>query len=179
LLYKTEKDISVLSALFLRYLDLSLGVCTKYLKDSEKAKDAVMDVFEQLPRKLRQHEIGNFRSWLYVVLKNHCLMQLRSSRNGKIIPLEDNYMQSAEAMHPDTDTREKEYELDKLRGCIENLTGTQKQSVTLFYLENKCYKDISAITGFDFNKVRSLIQNGKRNLKLCMESKENNTVKNE
>jgi RNA polymerase sigma-70 factor (ECF subfamily) len=43
----------------------------------------------------------------------------------------------------------------------------------LFYLEQKCYKDIADLTGYDLNKVKSAIQNGKRNLKICMERKEN------
>jgi RNA polymerase sigma-70 factor (ECF subfamily) len=59
-----------------------------------------------------------------------------------------------------------------LEKCIETLGDEQKQCVKLFYLQEKCYKEITESTGFDMNKVKSYIQNGKRNLKICMEKNE-------
>jgi RNA polymerase sigma-70 factor (ECF subfamily) len=67
------------------------------------------------------------------------------------------------------DEPEMEANLSKLEKCIDHLMAEQKDCVKLFYMEQKCYKEIVEITGFDDNKVKSYIQNGKRNLKLCME----------
>ncbi|HEY0653572.1 MAG TPA: sigma factor-like helix-turn-helix DNA-binding protein, partial [Chryseosolibacter sp.] len=64
---------------------------------------------------------------------------------------------------------EIESNLRKLEGCIETLPEEQRQCVKLFYLQKKCYKEITELTGFELNKVKSYIQNGKRNLKICME----------
>jgi RNA polymerase sigma factor (sigma-70 family) len=168
-LYKERQTISILADLYQRYLEMVYAVCLKYLKDTERSKDAVMDVFESLPAKVLKHDILNFRSWLYVLVKHHCLMLLRSSSNGMFTPLEEAHMQNGEMMHPDDDGHEKEWQIEKLKNCIAKLGDAQKQSITLFYLDNKCYKDISEITGLEWDKVRSLIQNGKRNLKICME----------
>jgi RNA polymerase sigma-70 factor (ECF subfamily) len=57
-----------------------------------------------------------------------------------------------------------------MEGCLGKLPDRQQQSVRLFFLEEKCYKEISESTGYSLNEVKSYIQNGKRNLKNCMEA---------
>lgn len=168
-LYRARHDMSTLVDLYQRYIEMVYAVCLKYLKDTETSKDAVMDVFESLPAKILKHDIVNFRSWLYVLVKHHCLMQIRSTSRHIFTELQEPHMQNGEMMHPDNDGQEKEWQIDRLKNCIEKLGDAQKQSITLFYLDNKCYKDIAVITGLEWDKVRSLIQNGKRNLKICME----------
>jgi hypothetical protein len=39
-------------------------------------------------------------------------------------------------------------------------------------LDGKCYNEIVSQTGMDWNRVRSLVQNGRRNLKICMDKNE-------
>lgn len=152
-----------------------MGVCFKYFKDTERSKDAVMDIFEELVKKLPLHEIENFKGWLHTLAKNHCLMQLRSPKNLKTNEFTGNeFMQSAENTHLTNEAFEKEENYKKLEDCVQTLPHEQKQSIELFFLQNKCYNEIADITGHDWNKVRSYIQNGKRNLKLCMEEKQNN-----
>lgn len=169
--YQQSKDLKVLAHLYQRYLDLLFGVCLKYMEDRELAKDAVMEIFEELTVKLLRHEIGNFKGWLYTLAKNHCLMQIRSSSRVKVRPFDPEIMQTAEDWHL-SDKMEKEARLDHLSDCIETLSADQKTVVSLFYLENKSYKEIELITGHDWNKVRSLVQNGRRNLRLCMQRQE-------
>ena len=166
--FKSTGDMSVLAALYQRYMDLAYAVAIKYLKDSEASKDAVMEVFEELIEKLKKHEVNNFKSWLYVLVKNHCLMKLRSSSRNKSVLLDENGMQLKEDLHHEDDS-EKEWQLQQMSDCIGKLAAEQKQTIELFYLRQKCYKEISEVTGLDWNKVRSLIQNGRRNLKICME----------
>lgn len=167
-LYRQSLQQDHLVQLFLRYNDLVYGTCVKYLGEQEGAKDAVMNIYHELVGKVKQHKIDNFKSWLYVVTKNHCLMQIRKNKKHANVSLEVNIMQSEDFSHLEN-ILEKERQLEKLSGCIEKLNKEQKQTVRLFYLENKCYNEITAITGFDWNKVRSLVQNGRRNLKNCME----------
>lgn len=160
-----------LSSLYQRYMDLVFGVCLKYFKDAERSKDAVMDIFEELNNKLRQHEVENFKGWLHVLARNYCLMQLRSPRNMKTTEFNANFMQSAENTHLNGEAVEKETNFVKMEQCLETLPREQQETVKLFYLENKCYNEIAEITGHEWNKVRSYIQNGRRNLKICMEGK--------
>lgn len=166
--YRQNGDLQVLASLYQRYMELVYGVCLKYLADTELAKDAVMQVFEALVEKLKKHEVDNFKSWLYTLAKNHCLMQLRSQKNKKTVALPPELMQSGEELHLNG-ALQKEAEFKKLERCLQTLSAEQQQTVQLFYLQQKCYNEIVEQTGLDWKKVRSLIQNGRRNLKICME----------
>jgi RNA polymerase sigma factor (sigma-70 family) len=167
-LYKQTLDTEVLGALYQRYMELVFGVCYKYLKERETARDAVMAVYEEIAEKLKKHEVDNFKSWLYTVAKNHCLMQLRSPRHLKTREFTGELVQNEENVHLNGEL-EKEENFQKLEKCLQGLSKDQEQTVRLFYMEQKCYKEISEITGHDWNQVRSFIQNGRRNLKICMD----------
>jgi RNA polymerase sigma factor (sigma-70 family) len=168
--YKSSGDLKVLGDLYQRYMELVYGVCMKYLQDSEKAKDSVMQIFEELVLKLKKHEVENFKSWLYQLAKNHCLMQLRTPRNLKTVEIPDSLMQSEENVHLNG-VFEKEESFKKLEYCLGTLTEEQRNVVKLFYLDGKCYNEIVELSGMEWNQVRSFIQNGRRNLKICMESR--------
>ena len=169
--YRSSSDLKIVAQLYQRYLDLLYGVCLKYLGEPETAKDAVMDIFEELAQKLLKHQIEHFKGWLYTLAKNHCLMKLRSSGKTKVRPFDPDHMQTAEELHL-KDKIEQEERFDQLSACIEALPPDQRTAIQLFYLQNKCYKEIETETGMGWNKVRSHIQNGRRNLKICMDSKE-------
>lgn len=149
-------------------MDLLYGVCLKYMKDNEVAKDCVMQIFEELIVKLRKHEVEHFKAWLYQVARNYCLMQLRSAKNAKTVELQDFHVQSEDFVHLNG-VMEKEENLAKLEDCILKLPADQQKMVKMFYLEGKCYNEIVKETGQEWNQVRSHIQNGRRNLKICME----------
>ena len=144
-------------------------LCLKYFKEPETAKDGVMQIFEELVSKLKKHEVDNFRAWLHQVAKNLCLMQLRTPKNLKIVEMKTEFVQSEENVHLNG-MLEKEENFKKLEYCLGQLTRDQQEAVRLFYLEGKCYNEIVEITGQEWNQVRSFIQNGRRNLKICMES---------
>ena len=169
--YKLHGELSDLGELFTRYQSLVYGVCLKYLKDRDESKDAVMQLFEKLIQTLKNHEVDNFKSWLYVTTRNHCLMQIRSRKGKFTQEFSSEVMENQLLLHPE-DEPELEGNLTKLEKCIETLINEQKQCIQLFFLEEKCYKDIAHLTGFDLNQVKSFIQNGKRNLKICMERNE-------
>ena len=162
--------MEVLGILFMRYSDLLYGVCLKYLKEPASSRGAVTDIFEELVQKLKKHEVGNFKSWVYTVAKNHCLMNLRSRKNIKLAEIQPDIMHSPDELHLNG-MMEKEAEFKNLEDCLQTLSDEQKTAVEMFYLQNKCYKEIEATTGLEWNKIRSYIQNGRRNLKICMEKK--------
>jgi RNA polymerase sigma-70 factor (ECF subfamily) len=144
------------------------GVCLKYFKESERSKDAVMQIFEELIVKLKRHEVENFKSWLYQLAKNHCLMQLRTPRNLKTVEVSDSLVQNEETTHLNG-VMEKEENFQRLEYCLTTLSEDQRKAIQLFYLEGKCYNEIVELMGQEWNQVRSFIQNGRRNLKICME----------
>ena len=167
-------DLEVLGELYSDYMHLVYGVCLKYLKNRDESKDAVMQIFEKLIVEIPKQQIENFKNWLYVVTKNYCLMQLRTKKTiaGKskewmtesII-----FMENIPALHPiDDDEPDIDKELEK---CIEKLKGEQKECILMFYYENRCYNEIALNLNLDEKKVKSHLQNAKRNLKICLEEK--------
>ncbi len=166
--YQQSGDLEVLGVLYNRYMHLVFGVCFNYFKDEELSKDAVMQIFEELVVKLKVHQVQNFKSWLHVLSRNHCLMALRKSSKNQMVSLEDNFVENDDFVHLDIDDA-KETQLTVMEKCMETLPDEQRKSVDLFYLQEKCYKEVADITGYDLLKVKSYIQNGKRNLKICIE----------
>jgi len=168
--YKQSGDLEVLGKLYQPHMDLVYGVCVKYLKETEAAKDAVMAIFEELIIKLKKHDVDNFKGWLHTLAKNYCLMQLRSAKNIKTSEFDPENVQLTENVHLNG-IMEKEEHLQQLNECLQSLSPEQKTVVELFYLQRKCYKEIESITGVEWNRIRSHIQNGRRNLKICMDRK--------
>lgn len=166
--YKSYGDLQVLGNLYKNYMPLVYGVCLKYLKNPEHSQDAVMQIFEQLIDKLKNHEVKNFKSWLYVLTRNFCLMELRKSKKVITVNIEDTFVESDTLLHHD-DTETKESRLLLMEACLETLVDEQRETLQLFYLEQKCYAEVADKTGYELKKVKSYIQNGKRNLKICIE----------
>jgi RNA polymerase sigma-70 factor (ECF subfamily) len=166
--YKLTGDVNWAGVLYTRYTSLVYGVCLKYLKDREASKDAVMQLFEKLTVSLLDHEVQHFKSWLYVTARNHCLMQLRAKKGKYTEEISPLLMETSTEVHLE-EQDELESNLGKLEQCIEKLAHEQKACVKMFFLQEKCYKDITILTGYELSKVKSFIQNGKRNLKICME----------
>ena len=129
-----------------------------------------MQIFEELIVKLKKHEVENFKSWLYQVAKNYCLMQLRTPKNLKTVELPSSLVQSEQDVHLNG-VLEREENFKKLESCLATLSEDQRKAVQLFYMEGKCYNEIVEMMGQDWNQVRSFIQNGRRNLKICMEKR--------
>jgi len=171
--YINSGNLDVLGELYARYMHLVYGVSLKYFKDRDDAQDAVMFIFEKLIDDLPRHEVRNFKSWLYVLTKNHCLMEIRTrkSANQRLegLKIEQEFMESLDEMHPID--REDEIIEEALKKCIEKLKSEQKQCIELFYYQKLCYQEIAEKLRLDEKKVKSFLQNGKRNLKICLEGK--------
>lgn len=165
-LYKKSESSDIIGEYYKRYGHLVMGTAMKYLKNQQNAEDLVMTLFEKLPGKLKTHTVQNFKSWLYMVTKNECLMLLR--KKGY---LTTELTKELEASN-DTELRiEKEEQLQALESAIEELKDEQRSCIKLFYLESKSYQEITELLKLDIKKVKSAIQNGKRNLKINLEGR--------
>ena len=165
--YYNENDNEWLGILLQRYTMLLLGVCMKYLKNEEDAKDSVQQVFLKVINDLPKYKVEYFKSWLYMVAKNHCLMRLRDKGKYNV---EINEQVLAAADEPGNSAAiEKEYHLSTMEQALQLLNDEQKVCVSLFYLQKQTYQQIAGSTGFSTMQVKSHIQNGKRNLKLQMQ----------
>ena len=168
-----EKDNQWLGVLLPRYTLLLFGVCMKYLKNEEEAKDSVQQIFLKAISELHKYQVDYFKSWIYMVAKNHCLMKLRDRPGKNTTDITENTggVMSEEELDSKFRHLEKDRTLDLMGTALEELSDEQKQCVTLFYLEKKSYQAIADSTGFSVLKVKSYIQNGKRNLKILLDKK--------
>jgi RNA polymerase sigma factor (sigma-70 family) len=171
--YFSSGNLKIIGELYKKYTHLVFGVCLKYLKNEEKSKDAVMEIFESLIEKLKIHKVTNFKSWLYTVTKNHCLMLIRSDSSYHKLKdrifhnfMSEN-MELRDQMHPLFED-EQEFLIEHLGKALNKLKKEQGNCIRLMYLENKSYREIADITGYSMKEVKSYIQNGKRNLKNYM-----------
>lgn len=174
--FKASGDMQLLGQLYEPYMELVYGVCLKILKDQAAAEDAVMNIFEELIRKVPKHDIGNFKSWLHVLSKNHCLMALRKNGKMKMQALSPELMQLQDQLHPIFEG-EDNGQLENLGPCLQALKEKQKQCIELFYYQGKSYQEIASLIGEEVGRVRSYIQNGRRNLKICMEKKNEKSIR--
>ena len=173
--FQENHDLEILGELYHRYIDMVMGLCLKYLKNVPDSEDAVMEIFELLIKRLPNHQVDNFKSWLYRVSGNYCLDLLRKQKRVDDKEKEFQLMQSQqsdrlihEAMSSELD--HDEVLLQTMESCIEQLNERQQLSVRLFYLEKKSYDDVAQQMGITWSQTRSFIQNGRRNLKKCMEN---------
>ncbi len=167
---KSGKRNLAMGELYKRYSHLMFGVGLKYLKRKEEAEDILMTVFEKLESKIIKSDIKNLKNWLYTIIKNECLMKLRKTNRltadvetALLFKADDSAIQLKAVQL-------KEEKYTTLEHAITQLKDQQKQCIHLFYLKDKCYDQIVITTGFDLKKVKSYIQNGKRNLKLILEN---------
>ncbi len=170
-LYRQTGELAYIGKLYKEYTPLVYGVCLKYLQNPEDSQDAVMQIFEKLLKETPIQNITNWSAWLYVVARNHCLMILRKKKlptlgleKGNL----ENRMELSENLHFTEDAESKTQELHK---ALEKLPSEQETCMRLFFFEEKTYKEIVELTGYEMQKVKSHLQNGKRMLKILMEKK--------
>lgn len=169
--FYNDRNNHWLGILLERYTLLLYGVSMKYLKNEDEAKDAVQQVFLKAITELHKYPVQYFKSWLYMVAKNHCLMRLRQKQGKISSDISDEQIADINDPLEKHQHVEKDKKLQLMNDSLEDLSAEQKQCVTLFYLEKKSYQQISDETGYTVMQVKSYIQNGKRNLKLLLEKK--------
>lgn len=158
-----------LGILYQRYGHLVIGLCLDYLKDKEEAKDATMDIFEKVTLKVCKQPIETFKAWLFYTSRNHCIDKLRKRIREREKNLEIKPERFVESVGEDRPLSEER--LSELPAALAALPAEQATCVKLFYLKGKSYAEVADATGYDLKKVKSYLQNGRRNLRIQLEKK--------
>jgi RNA polymerase sigma factor (sigma-70 family) len=171
--FHQDQDNQWLGILLQRYTLLLFGVCMKYMKNEEEAKDCVQQIFLKALTELKKYKVDYFKSWLYMVAKNHCLMKLRGKQGKNTTDIQENLVSVIMEEEQEEKIRhiEKNQRLELMNQAIGELSEEQRCCIMLFYLEKKSYNEISEHTGFTLLQVKSYIQNGKRNLRILLDKK--------
>lgn len=171
-LYNETGKSDYFGELYNRYIPLLYGLCLKYLQDEVKAQDAVMQMFEDLLPKLSRYEIREFRTWIYSVAKNHCFQLLRKENLEIATDFDQQFVESYDILHLlDKEEASDDARTKALKHCMEKLPEPQQRCILSFFMEEMSYADIMEQTGYQLKSVKSYIQNGKRNLRSCIEKK--------
>jgi RNA polymerase sigma factor (sigma-70 family) len=173
--YKLHQDKECVGELYKRYTGFTYSICYKYFGDSEKSREAALEIFEELIDKLLVHDIQNFKSWLHTVARNYCLLTFRSKKyESQFIDnykkYQNDFMEQDKVLYPDYQLKEEN--IAELEKCINQLKPEQRNCIELFYLQDKSYVETAKITGYTMNEVKTYLQNGKRNLKILMSKKD-------
>lgn len=167
-MFKDTGKTEFFHQLYERYIPLIYGLCLKYLQNTEEAEDAVIDIYENLSQRIQDYEIKIFKNWLYSVVKNHCFYILKKNKKGIIVNFDSQLVESEPVLYLLNENKDEDREnaLDK---CLEKLPEPQRVALGKFFYEDKSYAEIVDETGYNLKSVKSYIQNGKRNLKICIE----------
>jgi len=169
--FYSDHDPEWLGILLPRYTLLLLGVCMKYLKNEEEAKDCVQQIFLKAITELKKYRVDYFKSWIYMVAKNHCLMKIRDTHGKMPVELTERYLSTTDEPGETESLLQSDDAIEHMAEALKELSQEQQQCVTLFYLQKNSYQQISEKTGFTMMQVKSYIQNGKRNLRIMIEQK--------
>jgi RNA polymerase sigma factor (sigma-70 family) len=169
--YKQSTNSWYAGELFRRYTQLITAVAYNYMQNEVETEDVVMEVFEIILRDLQHHEVNNFKTWVYSVTKHHCLKKLRKD-SKEVVDVENALRHIAVDEAPKTEAVRLEERIEQLEQAVTKLSLEQKKCIELFYFKQKSYKEVSDLTGYSVNEVKSYLQNGKRNLKGYLEKAE-------
>ncbi|HTL83492.1 MAG TPA: sigma-70 family RNA polymerase sigma factor [Bacteroidia bacterium] len=172
-MYRSSGEKAIVGELYTRYAHLIFGVCLKYFRDKELARDAVLQLFEKMFDVLKRNEPENFKAWILFVARNHCISELRK-RNVEDERMENFKHDEKAVVEGEVDEEvllKKEERLLHLEHAVKELGEEQRKCIELFYFREKSYEEIVEITGYTDKQVKSYLQNGKRNLKLILENK--------
>lgn len=103
-----------------------------YLKNEEEARDAVLEIFGNLPEWLEKYEIRNLANWLHTIIKNHCLKHPGKYPSGRHyslqeLPLSDYADEADEEINP--------VEIQKLDNALTRLNDPRRICIEMFYFE--------------------------------------------
>lgn len=166
--YKVDADMDAVGLLYKRYSVLVYGLSYKYLRHEESAKDAVNDIFLLILEKSVNYDVTFFKTWLYTLSKNY-LMRVNQKEKSAVFTDFENKLEKFMENEEDETLYIQDVKEASLREAISNLNDEQRICIEQFYLNKKSYSEVAEITGLDLNKVKSNIQNGKRNLKLYLD----------
>jgi RNA polymerase sigma factor (sigma-70 family) len=167
--YYADGNTRWLGLLLNRYTLLLFGVSMKYLRNEDEAKDAVQYVFLKALMEIPKYKVTWFKSWIYMVTRNHCLMMLRNK--GQVRSLEEHHQHLKDENTERSTLEEREILLKRMDEAVNELNEEQRRCITMFYLQKLSYQEIVDQTGYSLLQVKSYIQNGKRNLKIILQKR--------
>ena len=129
--------------------------------DREGADDLVQDTLERAVRKFHLWRPGDLRAWLFSIMHNVFVNQLKARRIAPDMEVDDSFA----APTPGA-TRSDILDLQRALGT---LAPEQREVVLLVALEDMSYADVSRALGIPMGTVMSRLSRGRERLRRAMD----------
>ena len=164
-----QSNAELFDSLYSEYRKMVMTICRGYMKgDIELASDLTQDVFINVWNSISKfRNDASYKTWIYRITVNTCLLQIRSERKKVNVPIEEALEKSDVT---DVSQTENEQALYQAIGKLEAV----ERLMIMMVLEELPQEDIAQIMGITENnlrvkihraktKLKNLIENGKRN----------------
>ena len=129
--------------------------------DREGADDLVQDTLERAVRKFHLWRPGDLRAWLFSIMHNVFVNQLKARKIAYEVEIDDNF-----AAPIPTATPMDLMDLDRALGLI---SPEQREVVLLVALEDMTYAEVARALGVPIGTVMSRLSRGRERLRRLMD----------
>ena len=150
-------DQAAMAELYDRYSSIVYSVALRVLQDTGTAEDVLQDTFIMLWSNPGAFDAsrGNMAAWLAVIARNRAIDQLRRRRpesdmEGVVVSVEPDMASDAERSRA----------MEKVRGVLEAMPGTQRSALEMAYFEGLTHAEIAEKTGEPLGTVKTRIRAG-------------------
>lgn len=138
------------------------GVCLRYCRNYDEAKDILQDGFIKVFEKIAQFgQRGSFEGWIRRIMINTALERFRKNSHTltmeKLPDIVDN---------EELEENEIEFSMDELLGYVQKLPERYRMVFNLYVFEEMSHKEVAEIMGItegtsksDLSRARSILQN--------------------
>jgi RNA polymerase sigma-70 factor, ECF subfamily len=164
-----NNDNEIYAEIVKRYQEKLLRYASYLVKDEEKAADVVQSTLIKAYVNLNSFNTSKkFSSWIYRITHNEAMNIVKKYK--KEVVMQDGFDGESEI------DIEKEYDKKELkqmvRKCLDGIPLKYKESLSLYYLEEKSYKEISDILRIPIGTIGTRINRGKLLMrKICQKRK--------
>ncbi len=168
-----QREVHALEVLYTRYASRALGLAFKILKDRDLAEQVIQDAFWRVWRSADQYQParGSFSTWLFTIVHNLAIDQLRRRRNE--LTLDD--PQQAEAIEaevaaPDvSDLASRDLRAEEIRSALKALPEPQRRVIELAYFEGLSRREIAQQLGAPLGTIHTRARLGLEKLRQVLD----------
>ena len=175
LISKIKKgDILAFEELMSSYEKRAYNIALRIMSNEEDAKDAAQEAFIKIFRSIKNfREESSFSTWLYRIVTNTCLDELRKRKRTESMPLEMTYENEKGVAYveigADRETPEDVFgRIERqqiVHSAIDSLSEDYKTVIVLRDIQGFGYAEIASILNCPIGTVKSRINRARNMLK--------------
>jgi RNA polymerase sigma-70 factor (ECF subfamily) len=136
------------------------------VRNETQAEDMTQEILLRIWKGLPGYHGGaSLSTWVYTIARNTCLTELKKRASHPTVSLQTPEFEAAMESRPTLQSRDPEagIEMD-VNLMLSQLPDRYRQVITLFYLEEKSYEELSGLLGLPLGTVKTLLFRAKKEL---------------